>query len=257
MYIPHFSQIYKAMRPLLQTLGDYRNLTLNRTKHFSYLTRLFPGMFNFQFCNQLMQHITKMLENSIAANKGHNFLALARSRDTVQIITTIMGIFHQIRDATDTFIEPLCRLILQTEKSLMIELSSPFRDPMVKFMLRYPVHTLDLFLSDKNIHDQQWNRFMIYLLKHKDGLTFRKTMQANSSRLIQLILFNPMDQQVSLVSPEDRYKAQHQAVLIIHTLIEYDDQYLSTQADIVNALRSVWSTDLYKVCDKAAELSVT
>lgn len=54
-------------------------------------------------------------------------------------------------------------------------------------------------------------------------------------------------QQVILVSPEDRYEAQHQAVLIIHTLIEFDDQYLATQVDIVNALKSIWSTDLYKV----------
>lgn len=254
------------MRPLLLTLGDYRNLTLNGTKRLSYLTQLFPSMFNEKLCDQLMQHIKKMLENSIAANKGHNFLALAKTGDTEQKITTIMGIFHQIPAATAKFIEQLCRLILQTEKSLMIEPSCPFRDPMVKFMLRYPVDTLDLFLNDNNIKDQQWNRFMIYLLKHKDGLTFRKTMQTNSPRLIQLILCNPMDgistlqsQQVILVSPEDRYEAQHQAVLIIHTLIEYDDQYLSTQADIVNALKSVWSTDLYKVSHKnsfAAKLSV-
>lgn len=242
------------MRPLLLTLGDYRNLTLNGTKRLSYLTQLFPSMFNEKLCEQLLQHIKKMLDNSITANKGQNFLSMAKTGDTEQKITTIMGIFHQIPAATAKFIESLCRLILQTERSLSIEPSCPFRDPLVKFLLRYPNDTLDLFLNDNNIKDQQWNRFMIYLLKHKDGLAFRQTMQLKAGRLIQLILCNPFDgiatlqsQQVILVSPEDRYEAQHQAVLIVHTLIEFDDQYLANQVDIIAALKSVWMTDLYKV----------
>lgn len=242
------------MRPLLLTLGDYRNLTLNGTKRLSYLTQLFPSMFNEKLCEQLLQHINKMLENSIAANKGQNFLTLAKTGDTEQKITTIMGIFHQIPAATAKFIDSLCKLILKTERSLMIEPSCPFRKPLVKFLLRYPNETLDLFMNDNNIKDQQSNRFLIYLLKHKDGLPFRTTMHTKAARLIQLILCNPMDgiatlqsQQVILVSAEDRYEAQHQAVLIVHTLTEFDDQYLAIQVDIISALKSVWSTDLYKV----------
>lgn len=50
------------------------------------------------------------------------------------------------------------------------------------------------------------------------------------------------------MTTEDRYEAQHQSVLIIHTLIEFDDQYLATQVDIISALKHIWSTDLYKVC---------
>lgn len=50
-----------------------------------------------------------------------------------------------------------------------------------------------------------------------------------------------------LVAAEDRYEAQHQAVLIIHILTEFDDQWLATQTDIINALKSIWTTDLYVV----------
>lgn len=118
--------IHNAMRPLLLTLGDYRNLTLNGTKRLSYLTQLFPSMFNEKLCEQLLQHIKKMLENSIAANKGQNFLTLAKTGDTEQKITTIMGIFHQIPAASAKFIESLCRMILQMEKSLMVRLGRIF-----------------------------------------------------------------------------------------------------------------------------------
>lgn len=52
-----------------------------------------------------------------------------------------------------------------------------------------------------------------------------------------------------LVSLEDRYEAQHQAMLIIQTLIEFDDQWLASESEIVNALKQIWDTDLYKSCE--------
>lgn len=117
-------KIRSAMDPLLLTFGDYRNLTLNGTKGLSYLTKLFPTMFYENLCENLLQHINNMLKNSIAANKGQNFLAIAKTGDTEQKITTIMGIFHQVPRATPTFIEGLCQLILQTEKSLQVSVWS-------------------------------------------------------------------------------------------------------------------------------------
>lgn len=242
------------MRPLLMTLGDYRNLTLNGTKRLSYLTQLFPSMFNEKLCEQLLQHICKMLEISITSNKGKNFLATAKTGETEQKITTILSIFHQIPAATNKFIETLCRLILQTEKSLMIEPSCPFREPLFKFLLRFPNDTIDLLLNDNNIKDQQYNRFTIFLLKHNEGIKFRKIIQTKTSRLIQLIFCNPSDglqtiqsQQVILASHEDRYEAQHQAVIIIATLNEFDEDWIAAQTEIVNALKSIWKSDLYKV----------
>lgn len=181
------------MRPLLLTLGDYRNLTLNGTKRLSYLTRLFPSMFNEKLCEQLLQHICKMLENSVQNNKETNFLETAKTGDTEQKIITILGIFHQIPAATNKFIETLCRLILQTESSLQIEPQSPFREPLVKFLIRFPADTIDLLMNDNHIKNQQINRFVIYLLKHSNGLKFRNVMQTRSNRLVQLILCNPQE----------------------------------------------------------------
>lgn len=150
-------------------------------------------MFNEKLCEQLQQHICKMLENSITANKGKNFLAIAKTGDNEQKVATILGIFHQIPAATSKFIDTLCRLILQTEKNLMIEPSCPFREPLVKFLLRFPAETIDHLMNDNNIKDHQNNRFVNYLLKHTNGLKFRNVMQTRSNRLTQLILCNPYD----------------------------------------------------------------
>ena len=46
--------VHGEMRPLLLTLGDYRDLTLNIIKVLSSLTQLFPNMFNEKLCEQLL-----------------------------------------------------------------------------------------------------------------------------------------------------------------------------------------------------------
>lgn len=68
-----------------------------------------------------------------------------------EIIAIIINIFHEAPAASVRFIEPLTQLILQSEKSLNIGPSSPFREPLFKFLLRYPKETVDLVLQDKNV----------------------------------------------------------------------------------------------------------
>lgn len=124
--------VHAIMRPMLLTLGDHRNLSLNCVKRLSYLTQLFPSTFSITLCEQLLQHLKKLLENLIQAHKG-----VSKTGENEQKIATIIGIFHQIPAATPKFIDVLCRLVMQTEKSLLVEASSPFRIPLMKFLLRY------------------------------------------------------------------------------------------------------------------------
>ena len=115
--------------------------------------------------------------------------------------------------------------------------------------MKYPKETFDLLLNDNNIKDQQWNRFTIYILKHKDGLPFRTAVQNKCPRLIQLILINS-EQSTSMqniFTSEERYEVQRQAILIVHTLTEFDNQFTSIHPEIINSLKSIWKTDLYKV----------
>jgi transformation/transcription domain-associated protein len=129
-------------------------------------------------------------------------------------------------------------------------------------LLKYPKETLDLLLNDSNIKDAQWNRFTIYLLKHEDGAPFRTVMESNSIKLINLILSSttttitetagasgsqPKQQKIITAIPQqtpEQYEAQRQAILIVHTLIDFDEQWLSQQTDIVNALKTIWQTNL-------------
>lgn len=61
--------VHKTMRPLLMTLGDVKSLTLNGLKMLSYLTQLFPMVFNEKLCEQLLDILTELLDNLVNIHK--------------------------------------------------------------------------------------------------------------------------------------------------------------------------------------------
>ncbi|GFG36813.1 hypothetical protein Cfor_08647 [Coptotermes formosanus] len=199
---------------------------------------LFPSSFNEKLCEQLLQHLRKLLEVAILAHKG-----VSKNGENEQKIATIIGIFHQIPAAVPKYIDVLCRLVLQTEKSLLVEASSPFREPLIKFLLRFPQETIDLFLNDNNIKDQQWSRYLEFMIKHKDGKPFRDVLQNSSTRLINLTLGNSSQQ---FLQPMDKREMQYQSIRITSLLIKLDDQWLSSQHQLVSAYKQIWCDDQYQ-----------
>lgn len=228
------------LRPLLLALGDYKNLTINIVKRLSYLTQLFPAMFNEKLCDQLFEIIKKMLEVSKTANKNQNFLKVSKTGEMEVKIATIIEIFHQIPAASSKFAPLLISAVLKAEKELMIEPSSPYRAPLVKFLKRYPEETIEIFLHESNVKNPQYNRFLIYLLKHKDGIAFQIILQKKEYRLVELILKEKSPEYTT----EDETEAQHQSILIIYTLIELNEKWIDSQVNIINALTLIWTREL-------------
>jgi transformation/transcription domain-associated protein len=235
--------VYQTVKPLLLTLGDAKNLTLNGVKMLSYLTQLFPLTFNENLCEQLLELLKQLLENLTNAHKGST--GVSKKGDEEQKIVTIIGIFHQTPAASSKFINQLCQLILQTEQAMLIEASSPFREVLMKFLLRYPGDTLEMFLDDNYIKDKQFSRYLEYLIKHKDGKPFRDHIQNNMvKRLIAMALSN-VHVNFSLTTQE-RNELQYQSIRVISFLIKFDDQWLSEQQELVEALQQIWCDDGYQ-----------
>ncbi|CAH1997935.1 unnamed protein product [Acanthoscelides obtectus] len=248
--------VHQTVRPLLMTLGDFKNLTLNGAKMLSYLTQLFPNVFNEKLCEQLlgilkqlMVHLTNTYKAIQEANTNTNGLSKKGSEE--QKIVTIISIFHQTPAASSKFISQLCQLILQTEQAMGIEASSPFREVLMKFLLRYPGETLEMFLSDSYIKDKQFSRYLEFLLKQKDGKLFRDYIPNNMvKRLINMVLSNYTN---LTLEAHERNELQYQAIRIISLLIKFDDQWLSTQQELVDALKQIWCDDSYQERHKNIE----
>ena len=94
-------------------------------------------------------------------------------------------------------------------------------------------------------------------MEHKDGDPFKDVMETKSDRLIELILKNYdaagrtyQGQPIPApFSKEEEYEAQRQAVKVVLTLCEKKEHWLTTQVNLVQALKTIWNNDLYESCE--------
>ncbi|GFR25610.1 hypothetical protein TNCT_594364 [Trichonephila clavata] len=234
--------VHVTIRPLLLKLGDYRSLSLPVIQHLSYLTLLFPKIFNDKLCDQLLTHLHKCLEVAEATVKENERTAVVTE---VKICSGIINIFHQIPAASTKFIDPLLSIVLNTEKNLMMEAGSPYREPLVRFLKRYPAQTMELLLSDQNVQDEQVTRFLEYLLKGDQGKPFREVLQQNPSKLVSMTFRSNQSSTLctsttGMTSVPSAHEIQYQAIRIVSLLVKLDDQWLSEQHQLVACLRKVW-----------------
>lgn len=74
------------------------------------------------------------------------------------------------------------------------------------------------------------------MIKHKDGKPFRDYIQLFMvKRLIEMTVFNSQ-------SKSELY----QSIRISSILIKHDDEWLSTQQDLVEAFKQIWCNDDYQ-----------
>ncbi|BFZ01386.1 hypothetical protein BsWGS_04423 [Bradybaena similaris] len=247
---------YAAMRPLLSMLGDYRNLNLSIIKRLSSLVQLFPTSFNEKLCESMQGHLRKWIETAHSNQKSGQPRPEGQVLTTeVQLCAAIINMFHLIPAASKNLIEPLTNLVLIGEKALLMEASSPFHEPLMKFQLRYPSHVVDIFLSETAVKDQQWCRYFEYLLRHKDGGKFCESLRANPVRLTNMLSGQlQVTPSSPIASPAPvRAELQYRAIRLIALLVKYDDKWLPLQTQMRPFLLSIWVSDSFLERHKAVD----
>uniref|UniRef100_A0A8C2Z7K4 Transformation/transcription domain-associated protein n=1 Tax=Cyclopterus lumpus TaxID=8103 RepID=A0A8C2Z7K4_CYCLU len=256
-------QIHTHMRPLLMMLGDYRSLTLNVVNRLTSVTRLFPNSFNDKFCDQMMQHLRKWMEVVVITHKGGQ--RSDGSRDCrlnleMKICSAIINLFHLIPAAPQTLVKPLLEVVMKTERAMLIEAGSPFREPLIKFLTRHPSQTVELFMMEATLNDPQWSRMFMSFLKHKDAKPLRDVLASNPNRFVPLLVPAGTAATVRPGSPSTttaRLDLQFQAIKIISIIVKNDEGWLAGQHSLVSQLRRVWVSEAFQERHRKDNMAAT
>uniref|UniRef100_A0A3P9K6T0 Transformation/transcription domain-associated protein n=1 Tax=Oryzias latipes TaxID=8090 RepID=A0A3P9K6T0_ORYLA len=249
-------QIHTHMRPLLMMLGDYRSLTLNVVNRLTSVTRLFPNSFNDKFCDQMMQHLRKWMEVVVITHKGGQ----RSDGSEMKICSAIINLFHLIPAAPQTLVKPLLEVVMKTERAMLIEAGSPFREPLIKFLTRHPSQTVELFMMEATLNDPQWSRMFMSFLKHKDAKPLRDVLAANPNRFVPLLVPAGTAATVRPGSPSTttaRLDLQFQAIKIISIIVKNDEGWLAGQHSLVSQLRRVWVSEAFQERHRKDNMSAT
>ncbi|XP_053269961.1 transformation/transcription domain-associated protein isoform X1 [Pleuronectes platessa] len=245
-------QIHTHMRPLLMMLGDYRSLTLNVVNRLTSVTRLFPTSFNDKFCDQMMQHLRKWMEVVVITHKGgqrSDGSPALEGVEEMKICSAIINLFHLIPAAPQTLVKPLLEVVMKTERAMLIEAGSPFREPLIKFLTRHPSQTVELFMMEATLNDPQWSRMFMSFLKHKDAKPLRDVLASNPNRFVPLLVPAGTAATVRPGSPSTttaRLDLQFQAIKIISIIVKNDEGWLAGQHSLVSQLRRVWVSEAFQ-----------
>ncbi|XP_043109497.1 transformation/transcription domain-associated protein isoform X3 [Puntigrus tetrazona] len=249
-------QIHTHMRPLLMMLGDYRSLTLNVVNRLTSVTRLFPNSFNDKFCDQMMQHLRKWMEVVVITHKGGQ----RSDGSEMRICSAIINLFHLIPAAPQTLVKPLLEVVMKTERAMLIEAGSPFREPLIKFLTRHPSQTVELFMMEATLNDPQWSRMFMSFLKHKDAKPLRDVLASNPNRFVPLLVPAGPATTVRPGSPSTstaRLDLQFQAIKIISIIVKNDEGWLAGQHSLVSQLRRVWVSEAFQERHRKDNMAAT
>ncbi|XP_067100393.1 transformation/transcription domain-associated protein isoform X3 [Osmerus mordax] len=249
-------QIHTHMRPLLMMLGDYRSLTLNVVNRLTSVTRLFPNSFNDKFCDQMMQHLRKWMEVVVITHKGGQ----RSDGSEMKICSAIINLFHLIPAAPQTLVKPLLEVVMKTERAMLIEAGSPFREPLIKFLTRHPSQTVELFMMEATLNDPQWSRMFMSFLKHKDAKPLRDVLASNPSRFVPLLVPTSTAATVRPGSPSTstaRLDLQFQAIKIISIIVKNEEGWLAGQHSLVSQLRRVWVSEAFQERHRKDNMAAT
>lgn len=238
--------MYDVTKPFLLTLGDYRNFDLKGVKKLSYIVQSFPSIFNEKLCEQLLVNLKNLFEDS-ASHKN-----VSGREDTEKIIVIIMEIFEESPAAKPQFIDSLIGLVLQHEKTLSLGYS-PYRVPLVKYLLRYPTETLQSMLNEAHMKDVQWRLFLVFLIKHPDGRSFRECLQTQFTGTLTLYTSSALNVNCITLTYAEKLEMQYLSIRLISILIKFDDQWLSSQTQLVSVVQKIWRDSKYLECHTKVE----
>ncbi|KAI8515281.1 hypothetical protein Bbelb_060940, partial [Branchiostoma belcheri] len=253
--------IHNAVRPLLMVLGDYRSLTLSVIKRLTNVTTLFPNVFNEKLCDQLMAHLKKWMDVAIIAQKGGQRTdgnGFVTDCQVIKVCAAIIHMFHTIPAASIKMIDPLVTLVLKAERALLLEIGSPFRDPLMKFLLRYPAQSVDLFIQEAHLKEPQTNRTFTAMLKREEAKPFRDVIQANPLKLANVAL-STVKGGLRPGSPNylTQQELQYQAIHIYSILVKHDPAWLSKHPMLMSHLKQIWISDDFQEKHSKEQLSIS
>jgi transformation/transcription domain-associated protein len=169
--------LQSSLRPVLLNLADYRKLSVPLLQGLSRLLELLTNCFNVTLGEKLLEHLNKWTEPSkIGATK------LWKEGEEIKIASAIIEIFHLLPQAASKFLDNLVTVTIQLEAQLPREISSPYRVPLIKFLNRYPVESVEYFLS--KLAQPSFSKLFRFILKEEIAGPLRDELARNPQRLI-------------------------------------------------------------------------
>lgn len=170
-----------GLRPILMNLSDPKRLSTGGLDGLARLLAILPNYFKVEIGTRLLDHLTRF--------RGRDYLLISSVKLLEQtqhskIIAAILNVFHLLPAAAVQFMEVLVDSTISVEEGLRRTNDSPFRDPLVRFLSRYPQPAWRFFAA--RLQTMRYGRFFAQLLSNQLAGPIRSIIKSDAQALIQM-----------------------------------------------------------------------
>jgi len=175
--------LQNGLRPILMNLQDPKRLSVEGLDGLARLLTLLTNYFKVEIGSRLIDHMKTIAD--AATLQKISFTLIEQSRQ-MRVLAAILNIFHLLPLAAITFMDALINRVLELEESLRRTHYSPFREPLVKYLNKYPVETWSFF--SLRLHEMRYGRFFAQILADERSAPLRDVVTADSEGFLKASL---------------------------------------------------------------------
>ena len=218
--------LQNGLRPILMNLQDPKKLSVAGLDGLAKLLTLLTNYFKTEIGERLFAHMSVIADGSVLQKSS---FSLIEQNPQMKIVLATLNIFHLLPSSAAVFMNDLIERVLELERALRRTHFSPFREPLIKYINRYPKEAWDFF-SDR-LFELKYGRFFAQILSEPRSGPLRDIVIADLNRLIKVSF--------DIDDTAKKDAASVNAVHVIHSLCQNNTAWLSEHDSLRTILMRV------------------
>lgn len=187
--------LQNGLKPMLMDLSDHQKLTVSGLYALSKLLELLIAYFKVEIGKKLLDHLAAWCRIEVLDNMFGKDINKQLPTD---IILGIINIFYLLPPKADMFLNDLLLKVMLLERKLRIQLDSPFRVPLAKYLNRF--HTTVTEYFKKNMALRQLVLFMCSIIQRPEAKDLADTFEKELPNFHSYYMANISSNQIRVVS---------------------------------------------------------
>jgi len=214
--------LQNGLRPILMNLQDPRKLNVGGLDGLARLLNLLTNYFKVEIGDRLITHMETISEGTALQKISFSVI---EQNSQMKIVTATLNIFHLLPATAITMMPKLIVRVLDLEEKLRRTQYSPFREPLLKYLNRYPKETWEAF-SPKLV-DMKYGRFFAQLLTNSKSGPLKDVVIGDLDGLIKSSFhLEETKKDVAIIN----------GIHVLHSLCGYKSRWLTEKESVRHIL---------------------
>ncbi|KAJ1749129.1 transcription-associated protein 1 [Coemansia sp. RSA 1821] len=241
-----------GLRPILINLSDYKRLTVASLDGLARLLQLLTNYFKVEVGRKLLDHMQQWANPQLLQAAAERSI---EDMHEIRILVAILQVFHLLPPSASVLLDDLVSSVVNLEVHLCRRESSPFREPLFKFLNRYPSESVVYFVE--RIESAHYARIFCHAIRSPECGPLRKALIAHTTRLVSLLKEftasgdsnaqpdpNATDASASSDALHKRLYVAMSIVAAICGCLVHEPRWMETHESLLHALVDSWSVAL-------------